>query len=303
MNLIKDQNLPFVTMVTVTFNAEHDLPEFLSCVDSLDYPNLNLIIIDNNSSDNSVEIINKFKYKNINVNLYRNKENLGIAAANNQGIKQALINDSDWVVLINNDVYFETNIVSKIILKNDIELVSTPVIPYYDKRDTIWYKTGSFDALKGFTGKHLDKGFAVKSDKVNDPLYTDYAPTCCMAIHKSVFNEIGMMDEDYFVYFDDTDFCYRLKKSNIKIRVIQDAFLYHKVGAATGGVDSLFTIEQSSKNRVIYLRKNFGMASAIFFALIFFLYYFYIYMIKRTDLSRLSLSYKSTINGLVKKLT
>lgn len=303
MSLSNDQNLPMVTLVTVTYNAEHDLPEFLSCADRLDYPNLNLIIVDNNSSDNSIGLINKFKFKNINLSLLCNKKNLGIAAANNQGIKKALVDGSDWVILINNDVYFEANLVSKIILQNETELISTPIIPYYDKRDTIWFKTGSFDSLKGFTGRHLDKGLPVKSKQVNESIYTDYAPTCCMAIYKSVFNQVGMMDEDYFVYFDDTDFCYRLKKANIKIKVIQDAFLYHKVGASTGGIDSLFTIEQSSKNRVIFLRKNFGIATAIFFIFIFLSYYSYSYIIKKPDLRRLFLSYKSTLNGLMSKLT
>ena len=89
MSLSNDQNLPMVTLVTVTYNAEHDLPEFLFCADRLDYPNLNLIIVDNNSSDNSIGLINKFKFKNINLSLLCNKKNLGIAAANNQGIKKA----------------------------------------------------------------------------------------------------------------------------------------------------------------------------------------------------------------------
>ena len=75
MSLSNDQNLPMVTLVTVTYNAEHDLPEFLSCADRLDYPNLNLIIVDNNSSDNSIGLINKFKFKNINLSLLCNKKN------------------------------------------------------------------------------------------------------------------------------------------------------------------------------------------------------------------------------------
>lgn len=296
------ESLPLVTLVTVTYNSEKDLPEFLSCVDSLDYSNLSLVVIDNNSSDSSVRILETFTSTSVEILPICNNKNLGISVANNQGIVAALEKGSEWIVLINNDVSFSADLVSKLVPSIET-LVSIPVIPYYDRRDLIWFKTGNFAPSKGFTGQHINKNMPVSSSNFRDPLYSDYAPTCCMAIHRSVFPVVGMMDEDYFVYFDDTDFCYRLKKANIKIRVIQDAFLFHKVGASTGGIDSLFTIEQTSKNRVIYLRKNFGLAVTLCFLPIFVVFYVYVYAISKPSLVRLKLSIKSTINGLIMRLT
>ena len=84
-----------------------------------------------------------------------------------------------------------------------------------------------------------------------------------MLIKNSIFKKIGFMDENYFIYFDDTDFCFRLKLAGIKIGFINNAFIYHKVSLSTGGSKSKISVYYENRNR-FYFRKKFNKYFGIF---------------------------------------
>ena len=103
------------------------------------------------------------------------------------------------------------------------------------------------------------------------PAYFDYAPTCFMLIDNKVFKSIGLMDEKYFVYYDDTDFVYRAIRHGYRIFFLPSLHVLHKVSSSTGGEESLFSIYYSTRNRIYFLRKNFNNLQKIppmFFTLV-----------------------------------
>lgn len=279
-----------IFLVTVTYNAAKDIEEFLGCYDQLSTQGIHLVVIDNASSDGTVELVSKIKKGRHDMTLIVNYTNRGVAAANNQGIKFALERKASWIVLINNDVSFGRHLIDNLTEDSD-EKVTTPLIPYYSNPEMIWFSTGKFSPLKGFTGTHINKDRPVSILSNRAKKYSEYAPTCCMAIRSEVFSVVGFMDETYFVYFDDTDFCWRLKEAGYRIRLVDEGVLLHKVGSSTGGVDSPFSVKYTSRNRVFFLKKHKGSAFALAFALIFVAFYFYKYVIKARipDLFRLSL--------------
>lgn len=238
-------------LVTVTYNAQNDIREFLDCYDQLNADGIHLVVVDNASSDDTTRIINEVSKGRKDITLIANPKNRGVAAANNQGIKFALKQKASWIVLINNDVSFSSSLIENL-TKDPSEKVTTPLIPYYSDPNTIWYSTGKFSPLKGFTGTHINKDRSVDVLTVGAKDYSEYAPTCCMAIQAEVFSVVGLMDESYFVYFDDTDFCWRLKNAGYRIRLVDDSVLLHKVGSSTGGVDSPFTVKFTSRNRIFF---------------------------------------------------
>ena len=130
---------------------------------------------------------------------------------------------------------------------------------YFDSPNHIWYSGAWFSRRKGYLPSHrgfkeLDKGMY---DKV---IEVEYAPTCCLLVKKKVFYDIGMMDEKYFVYFDDTDFSYRIMKDGRhKMFYCPDVKFYHKVGSLTNSFEkkyrSSFFIKQNVKNHIYFLRK------------------------------------------------
>jgi GT2 family glycosyltransferase len=114
---------------------------------------------------------------------------------------------------------------------------------------------GGFLKLRGITfheGEGDEDGPKYSQDK-----YCDYAPTCFMLINNKLFDEIGIMDEKYFVYFDDTDFIYRAFLKGYRILMMHHLHVLHKVSSSTGGSESPFSIYYGNRNRVYFIRKNF----------------------------------------------
>ena len=115
--------------------------------------------------------------------------------------------------------------------------------------------------------------------KFDGVFQVEYAPTCCLLVKKQVFEDVGLMDEKYFVYFDDTDFLYRvLIDERHKLFYFSDVEFYHKVGSLTKSVDkermkeyrSDFFIKQNTRNHVYFLKKIGGSYSYLFISFLFF---------------------------------
>ena len=217
-------------------------------------------------------------------NIIQNSENTGIAAANNQGIKFALKNQCDFILLLNNDTVFEATLLSKLIKTAQLYSCSAvaPKMNYFRPSDKIWYAGGFFNPFKAFLNYHRGQD-EIDNNQYSTDDVVDYAPSCCLLLHKKVFEDIGLMDETYFVYFDDTDFCYRLSHHpNHEIRYLHDVEFYHKIGSLTKSRVkhtshySSFFIQQNCKNHVYFLKKH--KAS-------FFLYYLWVYVTLRFFIS------------------
>jgi GT2 family glycosyltransferase len=203
-----------------------------------------------------------------------NPKNVGVAEGNNQGIVQALRDGCEWVILLNNDTTFEPGFLRLLIqacARNDWRVV-VPKIHFDTPAGHLWYAGGGFNPRRGHTGFHAGLGER-DHGQFNSETTVDYSPTCAMLIHRSVFHEVGVMDETYFVYFDDTDFCWRLRKAGVPIGYTATTCLVHKVGGSTGGTTSPFTAKITARNRLYFLHKHFGAATAFSWTPVFLLYY------------------------------
>lgn len=253
-----------IGLVTVTYNGESVIDGFIDSIAAQDYPNYVLYVVDNHSTDKTVDKISA-RAQSINLSLIRNDYNNGVAGGNNQGIQQALNDGCDYVLLINNDTEFETTLLSKLLerSKSTGYNIIVPKMMYYSDKDVLWFAGGYFNKRMGYINYHVGMG-EKDEDQYGDREIT-YAPTCCALVHHSVFNAIGLMDEKYFVYFDDTDFWFRvLKDGRYKILYIKDVEFFHKVGSLTKSKIgsrskfkfSDFVIRFNTRNRVYYLKKQ-----------------------------------------------
>jgi GT2 family glycosyltransferase len=98
--------------------------------------------------------------------------------------------------------------------------------------------------------RRLDQG------QYDNACYTGYAPTCFLLVDATVFARVGLMDESYFVYYDDADFMWRLRCAGLRVRYVPGAVVQHKVSTSTGGGESPFTVYYSNRNRIYFIRKN-----------------------------------------------
>ena len=250
-------NAPTIVAVTVTFNPGEDLTPFLESFRSQICPNLHLVIVDNDSRDGTAAALDAIS--DVNIRIIRNARNVGVAAANNQGVAAAREMGAGSVLFLNNDTVFGPELIEGLALGLDYPRVAaiSPMIPFHDEPDRIWYGGGSFQFWRGVLCVHDAAGKPV--DIVgNRPFRTSYAPTCCLLVDSRVFDRIGMMDESYFVYWDDTDFVWRMRQADLGLMLDPRLKLLHKVSRSTGGPESPFSIRYAQRNQMLFVRKNFS---------------------------------------------
>lgn len=267
-----------IGLVTITYNSAEVLKPFLDCVWAQTHKNIILYVVDNSSKDSTLKILSTESDNRL--ALIQNDNNYGVAKANNQGILKAIEDGCNQVLMINNDVEFETTLVEKLLkAQSDYKcsLVS-PKMMYFDHPENIWYAGSWFNKLKGYLPLHrgmreLDKG------QYNKIVEVEYAPTCCLLAKKEVFQDVGFMNEKYFVYFDDTDFSYRVWEDG-RHTILYFPFVefYHKVGSLTKSFKKEdnrtyrgdFFIKQNTRNHIYFLKQIGGVFAYSFILWLFF---------------------------------
>jgi GT2 family glycosyltransferase len=265
-----------VGIVTVTFNSATVIADFMSSLLQQTYSTFVLYLIDNASTDSTLQQISYYKDPRIKVT--RNPVNLGVAEGNNIGIRAALKDGCAAVLFVNNDTAFESDLLARLregLEEHECEM-TVPKILFYGEPKRIWSAGAYFSWLRG-SARHFGYGRQDKGE-FDRPRVVSYGPTCCLLVKKRVFERIGLMDASYFVYFDDTDFCFRAYRAGIKLFYIPSAQLLHKVSSLTGS-DSVFSIRHNIRNHVYYLLKNFPRWSLLYYLPAFQAYIFAKFMI------------------------
>lgn len=247
-------NTDLVGVVTVTFNSASVIRGFMDSILKQSHASFRLYVVDNNSSDETVSIVSE--YKDPRLLLIPGNVNVGVAEGNNIGIRAALKEGCSTVLLINNDTEFDSGLLDKLLNafgEHRCEMV-VPKIMYFDDPQRIWCAGGYFIRNRG-SARHF--GYKQRDHGAFDqPRIVDYSPTCCMLIKSEVFARVGLMDANYFVYFDDTDFCHRAHHAGVKLLYLPSAVLLHKVSSLTGS-ESDSTYRYTIRNHVYYCLKYF----------------------------------------------
>lgn len=247
-----------VGLVTVLFNSDDVLEGFLKSLAVQSFTDYHLYLIDNSSNHATDLLLANLtsKYNIANYTHVKNTVNTGVAKGNNQGIELSTRDNTTHTLLLNNDIEFlQSNLLTNLVThaRDYNEPIIVPKIYFYENKK-IWMAGGRFLLYKGLT-EHVGEG---DNDGLlyNREAYFNYAPTCFMLIDNQVFEKIGLMDEKYFVYYDDTDFMYRAYQSGYCVKLLPELHVYHKVSTITGGKNTLFSIFYGTRNRIYFIRKN-----------------------------------------------
>lgn len=224
----------------------------LQCIKSVlksDYQNLQVIAVDNDSQDGFEDEVRKIP----NVNFLQTGANLGFTGGNNLGIKQALNGGADYVFILNPDTTVEKETISKLVLgleSNNAGIVGPKI--YFESSKNIWYAGGNFDK-NNVLGSHI--GVNEKDAGQYDiQQETDYVTGAAMLVKKEVFEKIGLFDDRYFLYYEDSDFCVRAKRAGFKIMYIPTAIVYH-ANAKSTGLGSPIQDYYITRNRMLFASK------------------------------------------------
>lgn len=227
---------PLVTIVILNWKQAEATVACLQSVSEQNYANLDTVVIDNGSGDGSVEVIRQAFPQ---VRLIANDKNLGFAMGVNQGIGAALENGADYVCLLNNDALLEPNgiteLVAEAVSAENIGAV-TATIYYEDERNRIWH-IGGYERRWLLEIDHIGRG-EIDAGQLDAVETIDFAPMCCLLISRAVFETVGLLDEGFFVYYEDMDFARRVREAGFEMRLAHNAIVWHGVSLSSGGSGS-----------------------------------------------------------------
>lgn len=284
-----------IGVVTVTFGSGEVLGDFFKSLDDQTHRNFMLISVDNGSTDATVNQLHA--YQGCEHVVITNTENLGVAAGNNQGIRTALERGCEHVLLVNNDVVFGPALFQQLLdgLSEHKCEMTTPIMYYHDRPDIIWAAGGHFQPWLGYRCLLIGEG-ELDVGQYSTPRLVDHTPTCCVLMKREVFARVGMMDERYFVYHDDTDFMLRALKAGQRLYCLPQSKLLHKV-SSLAGAGSAFQVRYGTRNRAFMLVKFLGRFLSIPYTVAFRTCYVLRFIVGKDDYPRLRLKQSSWTEG------
>lgn len=253
--------MPLVYIILVNYNGYEDTIECVKSLEKVTYRSYKIIIVDNDSNDDSIDNFNR---KLDDCIIISSKENLGFAGGNNLGIKYALSNNADYILLLNNDTIVESEFLNNLVkLVEDDQSIGIVggKIYYYDNPTIIWYAGGK---LNSYTGKTKHIGINEMDRGQYDSIYeTDYVTGCMMLVSRQAIEKAGLMDENYFLYYEETDWNIRIKNNGFKIMYTPYARIYHKISASTKKINDVVGYYYD-RNGNYFIHKNFKLINKIF---------------------------------------
>lgn len=221
---------PKVSIIIVNYNGIDDTLECLNSLKSLSYPNCEVIVIDN-ASRNASSALNRIYNDFPNVKIISLGQNLGFAGGNNVGIDYALKQQkAEYVLLLNNDTVVAPDFLKKMVEADesdkDIGIVGAKIY-YHSDPTRIWYNGGYLNWTDGGKHKEYNQIDANPNDAKIKP--TNFVTGCALLIKTETILKIGLMDESFFMYYEDIDWSLRAKEAGYKTVIATGAHIWHKV--------------------------------------------------------------------------
>ncbi len=220
---------PNIAIILVNWNGFQYTKSCILSLLNCHHENYKIILVDNNSSDLSVE---KLKKEFLQVEYIRNKSNIGFTGANNMGIKWAIDNDFEYITLLNNDTEVEPDFLDHLLtpFKQD-SLVGAvqPLILQYNHKNIVWHGGGQIDYN---FGRFLNVNKGSKKNQIKRIHNVDWITGCCFMLKSDVIKKVGLLDDFFFVYFEDADWSIRIKKFGYKLFFQPKSIVYHHEGVS-----------------------------------------------------------------------
>jgi GT2 family glycosyltransferase len=263
---VKIEN-PLVYAIVLNWNGYEDTKRCVESLINVSYQNLNIVIVDNCSTDGSPDLIRSV-YPGM--DFLQSDINGGYASGMNLGAKYAVEKKADYILLLNNDTVFEKDFLKEMLSvfesDNKIGIIS-PKVLYMDNPEEIYCAGGKYRGWACVGKNRYQHRNRTKYGIISEEI--SFAEGCCLIIKREVFEKIGFISEEYFMYFEDLDFSARAR-NKFKIWYESKSIIYHKAGAgkAIGDYTPLYSF-YFTRNRLLFYRHSNLLAKiyAVIFSL------------------------------------
>jgi len=244
--------LPQALVIVLNWNGLSDTLECLESLSHLDYPAYEVVVVDNGSADGSVSVIREQLPA---ITVIENEENLGYAGGNNVGLRYALAQKADYALLLNNDTMVDSALLRLLVEASEANLfvgIVGPTIYYHARPNTIWSAGGAIDWKRGSTRmvglNEQDVGQFGKK-----PREVDFVTGCALLVRMKAVETAGELDERFFMYYEETEWCVRIARAGYRIMHVPQAKMWHKI-SPEAQVDSPFVRYYMTRNRLLFLK-------------------------------------------------
>jgi GT2 family glycosyltransferase len=238
---------PLVYVLVLNYNNWSDTNECLASLQGLEYQRLHILVLDNGSMDGSVQTIRE-RFPSIEIIALA--ENLGFAKANNLGIRAALERDADYVWLLNNDTRVDPRALAAMVRKAESDLKIGAV-------GSAIYSMAEPESLQAWGGGYVSL-WSGRSRHFHDPVpdqRIQYLTGASLLLRRSVLESVGFLDEGFFFYGEDADYCFRMRRAGWRLAVAADSKVWHKQ-MATIDSRSFYAEFHCNKGAVRFFRKH-----------------------------------------------
>ena len=247
------KNTTDLSVIIVNWNTRQLLAECLRSVkDNLQDLSIELFVVDNGSTDSSLEMV-RIEFPE--VTLIENRENLGFAMANNQAIQRS---QGRYILLLNSDAFLTLNAIQKMICVMEFDLsigIAGARLVYPDGRPQVSHGPLPNFWIEVCSLYGLDKLHKVKVDQ-QDYEDTGWVDGACMLIRKTLLDQVGLLDESFFMFSEEVDLCNRCHKLGAKVVYIQSVNVIHVRGGSTG--QTVQRVMRLYSGKLHYFNKYYG---------------------------------------------
>jgi GT2 family glycosyltransferase len=237
---------PVLTVVVLNWNNLQDTVECLDSLARVLHPGLRTLLVDNGSTDGSETALReRFPH----LAILQTGTNLGFAGGNNAGIRRALQDGADLVLLLNNDTTVDAGFASALVdaVQADPRAgMACPKILLHDRPDVLWYAGASFHPWLGW-GRH--RGHGQRDQGQFDLAGETGRPTgCALLVTRAFCERVGLLREDFFCYAEDLEWGLRARSAGFSILYVPASRVWHKVSRSTGGSRSVMAVRYQTRN-------------------------------------------------------
>ncbi|WP_300364509.1 glycosyltransferase family 2 protein [uncultured Subdoligranulum sp.] len=234
--------MPNVGIVISNYNGWQDTVQCLESLQKQTCRDFEIILLDDASTNDSVvQLQSRLPANTV---FLPQESNVGFAAANNIGMRRALADGCDWVLLLNNDTTAAPDFLETLLAQTPPGAASCPKMLFMDPPDEIWFAGGELDRATGKV-RHLG-GHAKDGPAFGQKKQVSFITFCCVLLPRAVIEQVGFLDETLFMYCEDVDYCIRMGDAGVPLWFVPDAKIWHKAGGSAGGMLSVYYITRNT---------------------------------------------------------